>query len=90
LRVTLTQANGSLSSTARLAILWCQACQPDFYEPELQRIVDHGGPAAVSQAVCSVLGPLHSDDLALTAGAGLIVFVALESLKLMWRAKVQA
>jgi Ca2+-transporting ATPase len=35
-------------------------------------------------------GPLHPDDLALTAGAGLIVLVALESLKLMWRAKVQA
>jgi P-type Ca2+ transporter type 2C len=35
-------------------------------------------------------GPLHLDDLALTAGVGFIVLVALEILKTMWRAKVRA
>jgi Ca2+-transporting ATPase len=35
-------------------------------------------------------GPLHPDDLGLTAGVGLVVLFALEILKPMWRAKVQA
>jgi P-type Ca2+ transporter type 2C len=35
-------------------------------------------------------GPLHLDDLGLTAGVGLVVLVALEILKPLWRAKVQA
>ncbi len=33
-------------------------------------------------------GPLHADDLALTVGAGVIVFVSLDAIKLMrggWR-----
>src|SRR5262249_30717262 len=34
-------------------------------------------------------GPLHLDDLALTLGAGVLVLVALEILKPMWRLRSQ-
>ena len=34
-------------------------------------------------------GPLHLDDLALTLGAGIVVLVALELLKPLWRARLQ-
>jgi Ca2+-transporting ATPase len=35
-------------------------------------------------------GPLHLDDLALTVGAGAIVFVALEFLKPLWRERLRS
>ena len=33
-------------------------------------------------------GPLHSDDLALTVAAGVVVFAGLDLLKLLWRRKL--
>jgi Ca2+-transporting ATPase len=35
-------------------------------------------------------GPLHLDDLALTLGAGVLVFVSLELLKPLWRARLES
>jgi Ca2+-transporting ATPase len=33
-------------------------------------------------------GPLHADDLALTLAAGIIVLIVLETLKYVWRARL--
>jgi Ca2+-transporting ATPase len=35
-------------------------------------------------------GPLHADDLSLTLGAGIVIFVSLELLKPIWRARLQS